>query len=269
MTFEAFEEGPEGYPIELYLFKRGVSERYTLTSSDDIISFQSEDYLPVQIRRENIEVNTEIERAPMNLDIQRDADILTNFVAYPPTEIMTLTIFRYHANDTPGLEFITVWQGRVLSAEWRGSKAVLTCEPVFTSLKRPGLRRKYQAQCPHILYGAQCGLNNFAFSATDNLTGVAGAVITAPGFVDSVDFYFGGYMQFDNREVRTIIGDDGAGNLTLNIGLSELEIGSSVTVFQGCAHDLDACKNKFNNLENYGGFPYVPKINPFGGSPIW
>ena len=192
MTYEAFEEGPEGYPIELYKFDRGISESYYLTSSDTEIEYQSATYLPIQIQRSKVEVNTEIERSSISVDIQRNADLLNNFVQYPPTEIMILTIFRYHANDTPTPEVVVVWQGRVLSCEWSGSKARLECEPVFTSLKRPGLRRRYSAQCPHVLYGLECKLDRFAFDVLDNLTGVAANVITAPAFAISSQYFRGG-----------------------------------------------------------------------------
>jgi uncharacterized phage protein (TIGR02218 family) len=269
MSFASFETGPEGYPIELYLFKRGLSERYTLTSSDSVIDYLSEQYLPIQIERGKVEVNTEMERSPIKIKIQRNAELLTNFVTFPPTEIMTLTISRFHKNDTPTPEVAVVWQGRVLSAEWQGSQATLDCEPVFTSLKRPGLRRKYQAQCPHILYGAECKLDRFVYDVTDNLTAVSGSVISAPAFAISVDYFFGGYVDFGNRLFRSIIGDDGAGNLTLSVPMTELEIGSTLTAFPGCAHDLDACENKFNNVINYGGFPYVPAVNPFGGTALF
>ncbi len=269
MSFEDFEEGPEGYPIELYQFKRGISEEYLFTSNDETITYLSQDYLPIQIQRGKVESNSEMERSPIKIKIQRDADLLDNFISFPPTEIITLIIFRYHANDTPTPEVVVVWRGRVLSAEFKNNEASLDCEPVFTSLKRPGLRRKYSAQCPHIHYGAECALDPFAFDVTTNLTVVAGAVVTAPGFAIAAGRFSGGYLQFDNREFRTIIDDDGVGNLTLANALDELEVGSLVSVFPGCAHNLDDCVNKFSNVENYGGFPYVPRLNPFGGTILF
>ena len=73
MTYAAFETGPEGYPIELYLFKRGLSERYTLTSNDEAITYQSEVYSPIQIERPKIEQTSEMERSPLKLKIQANS----------------------------------------------------------------------------------------------------------------------------------------------------------------------------------------------------
>ncbi|MCP3672487.1 MAG: DUF2163 domain-containing protein [Gammaproteobacteria bacterium] len=268
MTYSEYEEGPEGYPVELYKFDRGISESYFLTSSDTEIIYLSNTYKPIQIERGKIEVGPEMGRANITIKIQRNADILDNFVQYPPTEIMNLTILRFHQNDSSG-DMVVVFQGRVTSCEWVASFAKLECEPVFTSLKRPGLRRKYQAQCPHVLYGALCGLDSYVYAVTEGLTGVAGAVITAPTFAVSEDYFLGGYMNYSNREFRTIVADDGAGNLTLARELGELEVGVSVTVFPGCDHSLSTCNTKFGNSLNYGGFPYIPRVNPFGGNPVF
>jgi len=46
-----------------------------------------------------VEQNTEIERHELKIDIQRDAEVLEGFVGFPPTQIMTLTIYRQHLND--------------------------------------------------------------------------------------------------------------------------------------------------------------------------
>jgi len=270
MAYEDFEEGAEGYPVELYKFNRGLSEQYLLTSSNEPITYLSELYTPIQITRGAIEQNQEMERQPLNIKIARDADVLENFVAFPPTEIMTVTIFRFHQNDGGTPETVTIWQGRVLSAQWSGSQATMHCEPVFTSLKRPGLRRKYSAQCPHILYGAECAINNTSFQQIATLSLITNGVdLFSADLIDSLDFYFGGYIVFDNREFRTIVGDDGVGTITIASILTELEVGSVVTAFPGCAHDLLDCEVKFDNVVNYGGFPYVPDINPFGGTTLF
>jgi len=270
MAYEDFEEGAEGFPVELYKFKRGLSEQYLLTSSNEPITFLSEVYLPVQIARGAIEQNQEMERQPLQIQIQRDAEILENFVGFPPTEIMTVTIFRFHENDTPTPEVVTIWQGRVLSNAWEGSQATLHCEPVFTSLKRPGLRRKYASQCPHILYGGECAISNFDFQVNATLTVVTNGVeLTSPDFIVALDHFFGGYIVLDNREFRTVVEDPGLGTITIASSISGLEVGNTVAAFPGCAHDLDDCLVKFANIVNYGGFPYVPGVNPFGGTTLF
>ena len=38
-----------------------------------------------------------------------------------------------------------------------GAEATLKCEPIASSLKRPGLRARYQLLCRHVLYSSGCG----------------------------------------------------------------------------------------------------------------
>ncbi len=269
MTFEAQEEG-FGYPIELYEFRLGVTEDFFLTSHDAEIEFQSHTYIPQQMQRQSVEQNTEIERQEMKIDIQRDSAVLESFVGFPPTQIMTLTIFRQHLNDLAN-EFVTVWKGRVLTIEWSGSQATIACEPVFTSLKRPGLRRKFSSQCPHIHYGAECKVNNLAFQTIGTISAFAANVITAPQWaVTAAGFYDGGYVTFDSVHFRTVLDDDGAGNLTIVTPFpTDFGIGSLVEAFPGCAHDLADCNDRYSNVNNYGGFPYSPDRNPFGGTILY
>jgi len=209
----------------------------------------------------------EIERTQMKISVPRDAPVVQDFIQFPPTEVMTMTLYRQHLDDVDN-EFAVIWQGRVLSAEWQGSKATMSCEPVFTSLKRPGLRRKMQGQCPHVLYGTQCRLNNQAFKTTGTISGINNNVITATEWAGFADGSFvGGYVEF-GTERRAIIGHVGA-NLTLNASLTDIVVTDSVDAFLGCAHDLNDCINKFNNVVNYGGFPFVPGRNPFGGTILF
>lgn len=269
MTFVAQEEG-FGQPVELYEFRLGVTAQFFLTSHDAEITFQNNVYIPHQMQRQAVEQNTEIERHELKIDIQRDAEVLEGFVGFPPTQIMTLTIYRQHLNDLAN-EFVVVWKGRVLTIEWSGSKAAIACEPVFTSLKRPGLRRKYSSQCPHIHYGLECKVDNDLFRVIGTVSSFSTNIITAPEWaVTGVGFYDGGYLQFDQIHFRTILDDDGAGTLTIVTPFPvELGVGSFVDAFPGCAHDLADCVTRYNNIDNYGGFPYSPDRNPFGGTTLF
>jgi len=269
MTFEAQEEG-FGQPVELYEFRLTVDTAFFLTSNDSPIEFQSETYLPIQIQRQAVEQNTEMERQELKIDIQRDADVLDSFVGFPPTQVMTLTIRRTHLNDLAN-EFVVVWKGRVLTIEWSGSQASIACEPVFTSLKRPGLRRKFSSQCPHIHYGLECKVDEIAFRTFGTISAIAGNIISAPEWAATgAGFYDGGYLQFDNINFRTVLDDDGAGNITIVTPFStDVVVGSTVAAFPGCAHDLADCNDRYANVDNYGGFPFSPDRNPFGGTILY
>jgi uncharacterized phage protein (TIGR02218 family) len=166
-----------------------------------------------------------------------------------------------------------VWIGRVLNCEWRGGEAVLHSEPVYTSIRRNALRRHYQRQCPHVLYGAACGVNQTLFKTIGTVANISGSVIqvnAAGGFDDG--HFAGGFVEWnssagvsDNR----LITDHISVTLTLTAPIIGLAVGDTVNLYPGCDHTLSTCKNKFSNNLNYGGWPYLPLLNPFGLTTLY
>lgn len=47
-----------------------------------------------------------------------------------------------------------------------------------------------------------------------------------------------------------------------------LDIGDTVKVYAGCDKLNTTCSTKFNNILNFGGFPFIPQDNPFTGTII-
>lgn len=266
MTFLANETSNQASPIELYQFTRGL-DTWRYTSYDSNITFQAGVYTPNQISRGKIEWQQEIERSELTVAIPRTDPLAAEYVAFPPTEVLNLTIYRQHFFDGDS-EFLVYWQGRMLNVEFKGSICELTCETVFTSMKRPGIRRKYAYQCPHVLYGAQCGVTDETFRVNGTLTAIGSLTISAAEWGAFPDDYFtGGRVVYDTFQRREIMGHVG-NTLTISQGLSGVSLGSVVAAYPGCAHNIDDCVDKFNNIENYGGFPFTGP-NPFGGRSIF
>lgn len=269
MTFEFHEEG-QGTPAELYEFRRGISATYRMTSHDADIVFLTNTFSTTTIKRTSDEQSQEMERNSMKVSISREELVALNFIQFPTTEITTLTVWRQHIDDTDN-QFTVVWQGRLLAAEFKGSMCELTCEPIFTSLKRPGLRRSFSAQCPHILYGGQCLVNNQTFRVDGILATVSGLTINSLDWNTFAAGYFaGGYLFFNNVEYRTVRESAADGTFIMNAPFgSEVIVGSTVQAFPGCLHSMSDCDTKFANIVNYGGFPHIPPKNPFGGTILY
>jgi hypothetical protein len=76
------------------------------------------------------------------------------------------------------------------------------------------------------------------------------------------DFFETGYVEF-NGDYRTVVGQSGD-DLTLILPFRSSPDGQSVIARAGCKLRIaEDCRDKFNNAERYGGFPYGPLINPF------
>ena len=258
-----------GRPVELYRFEYGSSiQRFT--SSDRDVMLGGVTYEDVPIRRGRIERNQDIGRTPVTINIARN-NFTDLFISSPPTDTISVTISRYHETDTDQ-QVVVLWIGRIVDIKYNNLEVEFRCEPVDSSLKRPALRRFYQTNCPHILYELDCKAPILNFRTQGTVTNYDNAVVTAAEIGPLGDGYFtGGVITFTELGTtgrRFILSHTGS-SVTLNLPTTALPVGASFDIFPGCDHTLSTCLNKFNNILNYGGYPYIPDKNPFGASPVF
>ncbi|MGD9599938.1 MAG: phage BR0599 family protein [Steroidobacteraceae bacterium] len=270
MTYDAAETGLQtGAPVELYEFTHGTTVyRYTSADTDQV--FAGNTYAAVPLSRSTIEATQEIARGALNLTCARTLPVLQLFNPLPPSEVIGVVVRRYHRGVSGSA---VIWMGRVLNIGLDGLQASIRCESVYSSIKRPGLRRLYQKQCPHVLYSEQCGVDRSAFKISRAVTLINGLQITLADMGAIASGYLsGGYVEwptgggtFQRRAIREQIG----AVLTLNFRPQGLAVGTIVDAYPGCDHSLATCISKFGNGLNNGGMPYIPTKNPFDGSPIF
>lgn len=272
MTYNAQEQSATGgAPVELYLFQRGAAA-WRYTSADETQTYLSQTYLPAPIARGPLDDIGDLARAEMEIQVPHDLAVASQFIAYPPGEVVTLKIFRRHRTD-PDSELRVIWLGRVLTAKWGDAGNTLICEPVTTSLQRMGLRRQYGRQCPHVLYSPACGVLQGDFEVVGDVTGISGSQVTVLAAAAHADGYFeGGFLWWQlpdgRKDARMIVGHSGD-TLTLAATLPALSLGDSVGIYPGCDHTLAQCNSRFSNSENHGGWMFVPRVNPFNGSMVY
>ncbi len=270
MTYAAVETSAQSArPVELYEFLSGATP-YRYTSADGDISYGGNTYTAVPISRGAVEATSETARLALEITCARDLPVLALFALMPPDQVVAVTLRRLHAGDG---EAITMWMGRVLNVTLNNASAEIHCESVYTSLKRVGLRRLYQIGCPHVVYGPGCGLDRAAFKVVRTVSVVTAATVTVNTLAGYADGHFaGGYLEWESAtgifERRAIRGQSGA-VLTLSFLLPGLAAGASANLYPGCDHTLATCAAKFANRLNYGGMPYFPSKNPFGGTAIY
>lgn len=273
MTFLSAETNHLGSPVELYAFNYGGTQSFYYTSSDELQYVDGIEFVPRAMKRDDIEYTNDIGKAQITIRAQVDLEVTEIFKSGVPSGVVTLTIFRKHRTDT---EKAVIWKGRVLGVSWEGNEVSLQCEPIRTSLQVYGLRRNFQRQCPHVLYGVDCRVNNLTFRKYGPVTSVSRTSIVLPAAIISKENGFaGGYVQWTNpennaQERKTIVSSVAAtGQLNLLGVTTGLIVGMNVEAYFGCDKSLSTCSSVFNNEENYGGFPHTPTKNPFGGSPIY
>lgn len=264
MSFADYEESDyAGQPQELYRFAMGDS-LWLYTSADQPVFFGEDEYLPCYIKRSGFTKTGDANKASIEIEMAASNDVALMFRTGWLYAIMTITVYRHHFND---VDYLMMWKGRVTACKWSGSVATLTSENAATIFKRAALRRCYQIGCPHALFEEACGVNANTYAVSATVSAVAEQTVTLTGISGFADGYFvGGRLKFEN-DYRMITAHFG-GEITLVDSIFGMSEGSSVTIWPGCARTLNACKTKFNSLDNFGGLPFLPKKNPFSGDAL-
>lgn len=151
----------------------------------------------------------------------------------------------------------TQYNGR----QWTASLSGLTRQ------LNPQVGRVFGRLCPYVLGDSKCrkDVTSFTFSATVTSVGTNTRKVLTSTDVDghAANFFAGGVVTFvtgDNAGVKMEVREsDIAGQLTFYIPLPKaIQVGDTFTVVSGCAHTLTDCRDKYDNVDNHGGFPFIP-----------
>lgn len=249
--------------IDLYTFASAQqAQRYT--SSEFAVTAGADTYAPLPLKRDAVAQGMDAAKSALTLKVPPDcALVLWLMQAAADAEQVSVTLSRAASLSPDGgaqLDAVQ-WLGRVASLESADDGAVIRCESALVSLKRIGLRRLYSRSCTHVLYSAACGAavrseTAQALFMSDPLH----VSLAAPPAVLGGALGGGWVQRADGRRLM-ILSQSGA-QLTL-LFPGTLNPGEAITLVAGCDHGTDTCQNRFNNLDNYGGFPSIPGTNPF------
>ncbi|GAB6191157.1 phage BR0599 family protein [Desulfocastanea catecholica] len=255
-----------GRPIELYKFVHG-GDTWAYSSVSKNVVYGADTYTRLPIGRTNISQTGEIAKADVTVSCPTNCGISQLFLTGSPENIVTLTIFRQH-DGAEGT--VVLWKGRVLAAKWNGGTCELTCESIYSMLKRNGLRGRYTRQCRHVLYGQGCKLDKSAFAIPAEVAAINGSltVLTVPDAAGYAAGYFiAGMIGTLGGAYRCIVNHSGA-TLTLATPTKLIAALDTINLYPGCDHSLTTCRDKFNNQANNGSFAWIPTDNPFTGSIV-
>ena len=274
MTYSTLESSvQDGRPVYKFKFIRGDDE-YLYTSAPYMIGDSNGTFVPAPIKASTVKQSSELSNNGIKITLPRTNELAKIFLGFTPELQTTLTIFRSH--DVPGIEVSddrVYWKGRVAAARAEGDGVTLECEDIFTSMRRTGLRARYQKGCRHALFATGCGVNIDSFEAGATILSQSGRVITVEGdstaSLSEANYYLGGIVKITATGAMRYITGHSGNSLTLISAFGDLDLDSSgiaVSIFPGCDHTMATCKDKFNNLDNYGGYPFIPSKNPFRNS---
>ena len=249
-----------GAPVELYRFQL-QGQVWTYTSADTAQDYNLETYLPVPITRTEPVQDKEPRAQSLKITLPLDDQVALLFQQGAPAGYVALTIYRFHRGISQVIPF---WVGRIRGCLWQAGHAELDAEPIYAMLQRDALRFQFQRPCNHMLYGPDCRLSRGDWATVATLSDVTGLTITSAAFAAKADGWFKAGLVSWGYQKRMVTAHTGA-VLTLLTPFEGLVAGITVTAYAGCDRTLAICSSRFGNQLNFGGFPYVPGINPFNG----
>lgn len=132
----------------------------------------------------------------------------------------------------------------------------------------------YTSTCRHKLFGGAeagrlgyCGLNSASFTFTGTVSAVAVPKWKfGTGLVNPDGYFSAGVLTWtsgNNAGLSSTVKKYASGNIDLYVPTAfAIQAGDTFSIQAGCDKTLETCKTKFNNVNNFGGFPHIqPDVN--------
>lgn len=172
--------------------------------------------------------------------------------------------------QTP-LGVITLFTGLVSTITKIGRTAVemkLKSPMKFLDIDMP--RRSFGSGCPWTLYDpATCKIVRATYTQSFVVvaagpTFVQVASISPENGADGVPYFLQGRLLFTsgaNNNFQTLIQTNDTENFILQYPLDNIpQAGDTFTASAGCTKTSNTCLAKFDNINNFGGFPRIPPV---------
>lgn len=267
--------------IDLFKFTETGSGRvYRLTNHNKSAFIGTEEYTPIAITRTNVVHSQELEKTIQEITLPLTNEMARRWLQRILFDTITVTLFEQRGENTRAL-----WHGNLSSISPSETSISLQFVDRKFALQKKGQGISYTRNCRHQLYSPECGVSTkplieinfgwgtfsvpspYVFNAT--VTTAVGSTLSISPLVPGDDLT-GGHLEAEDGSYSTIIKHYGE-EITLlrpNKYLLRENSNKRVTLYVGCRKTIEDCKTRFNNVENFGGFPWIPNIGLFDGKPI-
>lgn len=261
VAYIAKEEADQRKPVELYHFWRDGGEHWRYTDGDVAMTFDGETYSPATLSRSLTKHDSQSEVTSLQIDAAYVEDPVLEFIAVNPVEILWVSVSKLFRDQDP-LEAGIIFIGQIKDVSFKGMAAKINCVGFEHFLKQTIPKWRYQLTCNHIIFDSKCTKAEADYKTTTTVVlDSTGTELTSADFDALEDGYFTGGKVVFGDEARTIVNHVGS-VVTLMYKMKELEDNDSVDAYPGCDGRIETCKDKFDNLLHYLGFPFIPEENP-------
>jgi len=161
---------------------------------------------------------------------------------------------------------VIMFAGRVAEIDASSSLATFSINSHLELLNQNLPRNLYQSGCLNTLYDSACTLNSASFTVTGSaLTGSTASVVNA-ALSEATGYFDLGIVSFTSganngisRTIKAYVQGTPSTISTIAPLPSAPNAGDTFSLVPGCDKQQSTCQNKFSNLTNFRGFPYVPE----------
>jgi uncharacterized phage protein (TIGR02218 family) len=126
--------------------------------------------------------------------------------------------------------------------------------------------RLYAPSCDATLGDSKCGVNLASYTFSSTVTAVTdNKTFTANSLTQDSNYFVGGEVEFtsgDNSGKKMEVKEFRDKQVTLALPMPySISVDDEFDIIAGCNKSKTACKNKFDNLVNFRGYPDIPGID--------
>jgi uncharacterized phage protein (TIGR02218 family) len=262
-TYQEYEASvASGEPVELYDVFNTEGTHWRMNSSNETITYGAYDYEPDVLDRSEIVVGGNIEKSSLELKLKKNHDFANQFIGNVSDFVVSINIYRQHAGQCAAL-----WSGKLVGVKF-DENSIPTCmfEPGSSTGQRVGDRRRCQKLCDHVLYSPlpACGVDMDSYGETGIIDDISstGLNIQSSTFAgEAGDWFLGGVIKISDA-YRFILYHS-SNVIYIDRPFNNAQIGDTFTVYAGCDLSANTCRNKFNNILNFGGLEFLSVEDPF------
>lgn len=175
-----------------------------------------------------------------------------------------IEVFKVNWQDTSAGKIVQQ-VGTLGETEVEGEILVVEVRGRMQDLKRP-VGQLYSPNCRAFLGDNKCKVNLDSYKRTGSISAVSSnKVFTSTNLGQASGYFKRGLIRWTSGKNAGLTGEvkNNSSNqleLVLNM-VFPVEVGDAFEIFPGCDKSLATCKNRYNNVVNFRGEPFIPSMS--------
>ena len=254
-----------GKPREAYTFQRGVRV-WRYVSGNTPLTSEGITFIPASIRRDAFKRDDDTGATRVTIEVARSVPMAEALLKPHPSPLL-VSIHRIHPGASSHATPIIAEAQSIATEAGQVKIVAATVEAAFQRLFP---RMVVDRLCQNAIYDERCGVDFETHAYETTVTAIdttfAAQKISVADVNGNPDHTYDlGIIRTENNEDLFITSHEGLDLGVLGVIPETLTVGATVWIAPGCDKTLQMCHDRFANVPNHLGFPWLPEQNPMTG----